>query len=261
VDLKEQGSVGKILRRFFLRPRRAVIWASLLLVVGIAAAGAPAEPTATPARYIVSFAAGTSAADQAADIVAAGATDVSAIPALHMHAVDATDGAVTALTESADVVSIEADLFRNVQALPSDPEYPNQWALPRIGWDQARDSVLPMGSATVAVLDTGVDAAHPDLAGQVVPGTSILDASDGTTDPNGHGTWMAGIVAAATDNAIGVAGGEGRYRGSIVSSRRHDDRALRPGVVDRALKRIRIARIAERHQDHVRAVVGCVENA
>jgi subtilisin family serine protease len=58
----------------------------------------------------------------------------------------------------------------------------------------------------VAVLDTGVAAAHPDLAGNVVPGNSILDGSDGLTDPNGHGTWMAGIVGAATDNGTGIAG-------------------------------------------------------
>ena len=47
---------------------------------------------------------------------------------------------------------------------------------------------------------------HPDLAGQLVAGTSILDGSAGTTDPNGHGTAMAGIIAAVTDNGQGIAG-------------------------------------------------------
>src|SRR5205823_3100477 len=56
------------------------------------------------------------------------------------------------------------------------------------------------------VLDTGIDATHPDLSANVVPGTSVLDGSNGETDPNGHGTWMAGIVAAGTDNGIGIAG-------------------------------------------------------
>src|SRR5207302_3998643 len=105
------------------------------------------------------------------------------------------------------VQGVEADQVRAVQAAPSDPGYSSQWSLSRIGWDQAFGSVNPTGSATVAVLDTGIDASHPDLAGQLAPGTSIVDpTSEGTTDPNGHGTWMAGIIAAATDNATGIAG-------------------------------------------------------
>ena len=56
------------------------------------------------------------------------------------------------------------------------------------------------------MLDTGVDASHPDLAGQLVAGTSVLDGSAGTSDPNGHGTAMAGIIAARTDNGAGIAG-------------------------------------------------------
>jgi subtilisin family serine protease len=63
-------------------------------------------------------------------------------------------------------------------------------------------------ASKVAILDTGIDAAHPDLAGSVVPGTSILDGSDGTTDPSGHGTWLAGVIAAQTNTLPleGIAG-------------------------------------------------------
>ena len=68
------------------------------------------------------------------------------------------------------------------------------------------DTVNPSGTPKIAVLDTGVDASHPDLAGQLVPGTDVLDGSAGTSDPNGHGTAMAGIVAALTDNNLGIAG-------------------------------------------------------
>ena len=65
----------------------------------------------------------------------------------------------------------------------------------------------PAGSAMVALLDTGVDASHPDLAGSVIAGTSILDGSNGQSDASGHGTWMAGIIAAQTGN-----GGRDRRR-------------------------------------------------
>ena len=94
---------------------------------------------------------------------------------------------------------------RSVASAPNDPSFGSQWALGRIGWEAARDTVTPSGSATVAILDTGVDATHPDLDGNLVAGTSIIGGS-ATTDPNGHGTQMAGIVAAETNNGEGVAG-------------------------------------------------------
>ncbi|SEP72022.1 type VII secretion-associated serine protease mycosin [Lentzea xinjiangensis] len=63
----------------------------------------------------------------------------------------------------------------------------------------------------VAVIDSGVDARHPDLAGRVLPGTGFGSSkgTDGTTDTDGHGTGMAGIIAATGRNggALGIAPG------------------------------------------------------
>lgn len=59
---------------------------------------------------------------------------------------------------------------------------------------------------TVAILDSGVDAAHPDLAGQVLPGLDLVDGStDGRVDPVGHGTTVAALIAGKRD-ADGVVG-------------------------------------------------------
>ena len=177
------------------------------LVVGVLASGAQAqidESGGTSSQessvlnsYIVTFSAGTS--DSAArDLLSSvDATVDSHIAPLRMYSVT-LPSAVAAATLEADagVSRVDADQERGVATTPNDPSFSAQWALPRIGWEAARDAVTPTGSATVAILDTGVDASHPDLDGNLVAGTSILDGGSATTDPNGHGTQMAGIVAA-----------------------------------------------------------------
>src|SRR6266542_757586 len=97
---------------------------------------------------------------------------------------------------------------------PNDPGFTKQWSLAKISWDLAYGVVPISGSAKIAVLDTGVDASHPDLAGNVVGGQSFTGGSAGS-DPNGHGTALAGIAAASTNNSTGMAGVA--YAGTTVS--------------------------------------------
>ena len=86
------------------------------------------------------------------------------------------------------------------------PATPTSGTCPRSVGTRPSAPSIPPAAPSSPLLDTGVDASAPDLAGQLVDGTNILDGSDGTTDPNGHGTWMAGIMAAATDNGTDIAG-------------------------------------------------------
>ena len=184
-------------------------WLGLMavLLVGALASGAQAQVGSPPSdSYIVTFSAGTS--DSAArDLLSSvDATVDSRIAPLRMYSVTlASAASAETLGADASVTRVDADHERDVATIPNDPSFADQWALSRIGWEQARDDATPSGSATVAILDTGVDATHSDLDGNLVPGTSILGGS-ATTDPNGHGTQMAGIVAAETDNSAGIAG-------------------------------------------------------
>src|SRR3954468_17305568 len=94
----------------------------------------------------------------------------------------------------------------------NDPIFPDQWGLEQIKAPAAWARGDRGSGATIAVVDTGADLAHPDLAGNLVPGTDVTPAADqgcpGPQDENGHGTHVAGIAAAVTDNGIGVAGTE-----------------------------------------------------
>ncbi|NUS73413.1 MAG: type VII secretion-associated serine protease mycosin [Corynebacteriales bacterium] len=93
-------------------------------------------------------------------------------------------------------------------ALPAhaDSIRDQQWQLSMLraeeAWSYARGE-----DQIVAVIDSGVDASHPDLAGQVLPGADFVDGStDGRTDVVGHGTTVAGLIAGRDDDSRGVLG-------------------------------------------------------
>ncbi|GGU20019.1 type VII secretion-associated serine protease mycosin [Lentzea flava] len=85
-----------------------------------------------------------------------------------------------------------------------------EWHLDALDIYSAQDQARGDG-VVVAVIDSGVDAKHPDLAGRVLPGTGFGSSkgTDGTTDTDGHGTGMAAIIAATGKNggALGIAPG------------------------------------------------------
>jgi subtilisin family serine protease len=93
---------------------------------------------------------------------------------------------------------------RRVAFTPTDPLVPKQWYLPQ---DRAFDfwsepPILP--PVKVAVIDSGIDVTHPDLASRIYLTRSFVGGS--VADVQGHGTFVAGEIAAATNNAEGIAG-------------------------------------------------------
>lgn len=82
----------------------------------------------------------------------------------------------------------------------------NQWYLDKIGVYDAWDTTMGSADIKVAVLDTGADLDHEDLVSQIVAQTDVVDNDESAEDDHGHGTHVAGTIAAEANNAKGVAG-------------------------------------------------------
>jgi subtilisin family serine protease len=105
----------------------------------------------------------------------------------------------------------ELDQRMEPSLLVNDPNFTGAWHLQTMGAPSAWDYTMGSG-VTIAILDSGVDATHPDLAPQLVPGYNFYDNTSNTSDVSGHGTAIAGIAAAASNNGIGVASVAGSGR-------------------------------------------------
>lgn len=144
------------------------------------------ERTAFPAREIGLARLNIYRVDVPADQVGEFARELAALPEV---AYVEPDGVVTAQ----DVI-------------PNDPAFPAQYALVNIrapqGWDVTTGSHL----VTIAIVDTGVDHTHPELASKLLAGYDFVNGDSDPQDDNGHGTHVAGIAAALGNNGIGMAG-------------------------------------------------------
>lgn len=93
----------------------------------------------------------------------------------------------------------------------TDPYIGSEWHIPKIGASSAWDTTQGAG-VTIAILDSGVDGAHPDLAPNMVAGYNMYSNNTDTADVCGHGTAVAGSAAARTNNGVGVAGVAGQAK-------------------------------------------------
>ena len=93
-----------------------------------------------------------------------------------------------------------------VDTYPNDPAWGNQYGLGAIRAPQGWDITTGSSAVVIAIIDTGVDLTHPDLAGKIVAGYDFVNNDAVAQDDNGHGSHVAGISAASSNNGVGVAG-------------------------------------------------------
>ncbi|WP_052158826.1 S8 family serine peptidase [Halobacillus sp. BBL2006] len=99
----------------------------------------------------------------------------------------------------------DPEYIKETSYIPSDSSYDEQWYLDKLDMEQAWDNQRGSGDVTVAVLDSGVNAKHPDLQGRVLQGFDFSNGDGDPSDDNGHGTHVAGLIAANEDQS-GIVG-------------------------------------------------------
>jgi subtilisin family serine protease len=129
------------------------------------------------------------------------------------------------LEKLGEVAWAEPNRWREAFLVPNDPQFGTQWGLTQINCPEAWDHTIGDPSIVVAVVDTGIDLNHPDLAVLVVAGQDLVDFPPGSIpkpgwvfegdftgvdanpqDEVGHGTHVAGTICAVSNNGVGVAG-------------------------------------------------------
>src|SRR3989344_4555008 len=136
------------------------------------------------------------------------------LPELDMQVIKVPKGRVDFFKElyskNPNVLYAEPAYVATAYDVANGPGWPSQWGLYKIDAADASGASawgISTGSASVkiAILDTGIEETHPDLAGKIA-GRANFSTSGTNSDLYGHGTHVAGIAAAATNNGVGVAG-------------------------------------------------------
>jgi subtilisin family serine protease len=196
------------------------------VLVGMPAQAAPPVASAASSarmvptdQVIVQYRPGFAAASQRTLETSMGATASRSAPLLgegtKVLKVPRAAAAVAALAQHPGVLRAEPDVLGSPMLTPSDPYFP--WAYPSLdglggqidrkftraqaAWDVTTGST----DVTIAIVDTGVSP-HPDLVPNLLPGFNTVDNTTLVSDPQGHGTQVAGMAAARGGNGVGVAG-------------------------------------------------------
>jgi len=162
-----------------------------------------------PGRLIVGERTGADPQSVARALQTNGTITLHRNPQLRHHVLqlpdERIDSTIRSLEETGLFTFVERDGVATVFTVPNDPQFGSQWHLAAIQAASAWNTTVG-NSTPIAVIDSGVDLTHPDLASRITAGWNFLNGNSNTQDTMGHGTATAGTIGAATNNLTGVAG-------------------------------------------------------
>ena len=189
-----------------------LIMSLLLLSSPVAAISRGSDEAYSPTRLLVKFKAGATHQEKSLIHRTHGAMIIGEIEQLGVQILQVPANKVLekaqAYGREAAVEFAEPDYIAKALEVPDDSLYSQQWGMPRItapgAWDISKGAGIK-----IAILDTGVDQDHPELTGKLTKDDQNNKDFTGSGSPDdffGHGTHVAGIAAAVTNNGAGVAG-------------------------------------------------------
>src|SRR5436190_3682568 len=168
--------------------------------------GAPTNTV--PGRLLVKPRDGINESDLQQLLASHGAQQHDAIHQINVRILNvpeaARDHVLVALQHNPNIEFAEPDGIHEPSLVPNDTYYSFAWHLPKMQAPQAWDISTGSSSVIIAILDTGVESTHPDLAAKIVSGWNFYDNNSNTSDVLGHGTQVAGGAAAISNNGTGV---------------------------------------------------------
>jgi hypothetical protein len=189
------------------------LWlAHILLVFILGASGARAESRFVPGQILVRPKAGLSETSFLGKLRNHGALNRRTLHHLNVRVIAVpeakAESVLAALQHDPEIEFAERDYIAKAAFLPNDPYVlaGDEWHLLPIQAAQAWNITTGLTNTIVAVLDSGINDAHPDLEGQVLPGYDFVNTTNDPADDFGHGTAVSGTIVAAGNNALGVAG-------------------------------------------------------
>jgi thermitase len=196
----------------------AVLFVAFAIIVrtsnGQGILGKAAMKEASPSEVIVKYKNGTPESEKQKIRSLRRAVIAGKIDKIRLEVVRVEDGkiaeAIAEYKKNPFVEYAEPNYKAEAFATTTDPSLPQQWGLYKIHaanptQNSAWDITTGNPNIKIAVLDTGIEKTHADLAGKIIGEANFTTASS-TNDANGHGTHVAGIAAAATNNVQGIAG-------------------------------------------------------
>ncbi len=167
----------------------------------------PAPATNATGRYVVSFVELPDGIEKDSPLYGGWVLRVDRALGFAVVMVDDVGRFLDAAARDPVVRHVAADSSRfSLQAVPDDPLYPQQYGPVQVRAPEAWDSGWGSHERNVCIIDTGVRYSHEDLEANYVGGWDFVDDDDTPWDGRGHGTHVAGTVAAGVNNAVGVAG-------------------------------------------------------